>query len=323
MSIIDLFPCSAIVRDPFADQLGLTYPSDLPDGSGPNNIRQTLLDGLMPYLTQAGVVQVVEEGVLYRVGRLDGVTFTAVYGSLKLGKGRGFFKVNFSGGLLDRLRDVGTFRDVVLLLGSFPHRVSRLHATCDYAVPSPPDVVEAVSAAAFAGEVQLSRKALSSTDCRAILGPGVLGSVTGTVYLGKQDRTDISAKVYDKQEERLRRGCADPGPIVRVELSLGGDLGLTLGDVLDPSGPYFKYASKTLVERPQGLREWVGQGEGYACHLSAPREYSPLDHLQRLLEQSHDIRMLVRFAVEAHKTHAGAVLARLLGERCAAYVPGV
>src|SRR5450830_1701966 len=50
----------------------------------------------------------------------------------------------------------------------------------------------------------------------------------------------IWARVYDKREERVSRGFADPGPLVRVELVVSG-VGATLRDVSDPSALFYHY----------------------------------------------------------------------------------
>lgn len=323
MSIIDSFPFSAIVRDPFADWLTVTFPKGFEalNKDGPSEFDAALLDGVEAILGQLGAVGRLPDGT-YIVGRIMAGGQLESYGSVKFkSKGAGFFMVSTSGGLLDRMRDCGLFMDYLALLGSFPHRVTRLHASCDYAVPSPGAAVRAVKALASAGEVQLSRKALPASQCKFYLKPGDDGLDTGTVYLGEQKKSDITAKVYDKQRERLDRGFADPGPIVRVELSLGSETGVTLRDAADPSGVFWHYAGKMLVEAPQGRPEWSGNAEGFT--LPPRRVVGPLERMQRLLEASFELRQLVDLACAAHGDHAAAVLARIFRERCEVKLAGV
>lgn len=312
MSIIDSFPTSAIVRDPFADWLSVTVPRDFD---------AAFRDGLEAILGQLGAVARLDD-VTYQVGRLMVGGKLESYGSVKFKpKGQGFFLVSASGGILERMRDCGVFMDYLALIGSFPHRVTRLHATCDYAVPSPGVVIRAVKSAAAAGEVQLSRKALPASQCKWMLVAGEDGLDTGTVYLGKQEKSDITAKVYDKQRERIDKGFPDPGPIVRVELSLGSETGVTLRDAADPAGVYWHYASRTLVQRPEGFPEWSGQAEGFV--LPPRRVVGPLERMQRLLESSFELRQLVDLACAAHGDHAASVLARIFRERCEVKLAGV
>lgn len=313
MTIIDSFQVSAIARDPFADWLTVTFPRDFD---------AAVRDGLEAILGQLGAVARSDDQSIYLVGRLTVDMKLAKIGAVYVkSKGQGFFMVSASGGVLDRMRDCGLFTDYLAFLGSFPHRITRLHASCDYAVVSPGEVVQGVKALASSGEVQLSRKAIPPASCRWLFSPGVGGVDTGTVYLGEQKKSDITAKVYDKQQERVSKGFPDPGSIVRIELSLGSELGLTLRDVADPAGVYYQYAGKMLVQRPEGLPEWSGNGEGFVL---PPRVFvSPLDRLKRLLESSMELHQLVDLAVDAHKGHAAEVLARIFRERCEAKLAGV
>ena len=82
--------------------------------------------------------------------------------------------------------------------------------------PSVPAVVAAVKMAALSGSLSLTRKSLQPSHCRYLGGIDVDGHETGTVYLGKRQNADVWAKVYDKRHERLSRGFADPGSLLRV-----------------------------------------------------------------------------------------------------------
>lgn len=313
MSIIDSFQVSAVVRDPFTDWLTVTFPRDFD---------AAVRDGVESILGLCGAVTASADKSLYVVGRLVADGKLDRFGSVKLeSKGQGFFLLSTSGGVLERMRDCGVFLDYLALLGSFPHRVTRLHATCDYLVLSPGAVIREVKDLASAGQVQLSRKALPASQCLFILAPGADGQDTGTVYLGEQKKSDITAKIYDKQRERLSKGLRDPGSIVRVELSLGSEVGATLRDVADPSGVYYHYAGRMLVQRPHGLPEWSANAEGFT--LPPRRVVTPLERMQRLLEESYELRQLVDLACEAHKGHAAAVLGRIFRERCEAQLAGV
>ena len=138
-----------------------------------------------------------------------------------------------------------------------------LHVTADYLCPSVPAVVAAVKDAALSGSLSLTRKSLQPSHCSYLGGVDVDGHETGTVYLGKKANADVWAKVYDKRHERLSRGCEDPGSLLRVEVALQSDVGVTLRDVQRPADVFFQYAGKSLVAVPDGFAGWQSHAEGF------------------------------------------------------------
>ena len=171
--------------------------------------------------------------------------------------------VSTSGGILRLLREKGRFLDYLAVIGSFPYRVTMLHVTADYLCASVPAVVAAVKMAALSGSLSLTRKSLQPSHCSYLGGIDVDGHETGTVYLGKRENADVWAKVYDKRHERLSRGFADPGSLLRVEVALQSDVGVTLRDVHQPADVFFQYAGKSLVAVPDGFAGWQSHAEGF------------------------------------------------------------
>ena len=161
--------------------------------------------------------------------------------------------VSTSGGIFRLLREKGRFLDYLAVIGSYPYRVTMLHVTADYLCPSVPAVVAAVKMAALSGSLSLTRKSLQPSHCSYLGGIDVDGHETGTVYLGKRQNADVWAKVYDKRHERLSRGYADPGSLLRVEVALQSDVGVTLRDVHHPADVFFQYAGKSLVAVTDGF----------------------------------------------------------------------
>lgn len=301
MGILEVLPVASMDGAPFTDYLNVTSPSEYGD-----DIKSRVLpviEALGPFTeTDGGVYRLLDEKM------------RPVRGTFKFGKRGKVVIVSASGGALKALRDNRMFGAYLAELASFPHRVSMLHATQDYLVPSPPSVIHAVKDAAFAEGLMLTRKRILRAHVNALLGANAHGAITGTVYLGNRANADVWAKVYDKQHERLSRGLSDPGPLVRVEVAVQSDVGATLRDAYDPYDLFFHFAGKSLVEVPVTCQGWVPNGEGYT--LGPRSEVLPLDRLDRLLGYSLDLGSLVRIAVDAYGEKAGDVLSRLIRKKC-------
>lgn len=302
MTILNQLPVVSMLGVPFADYLNVTVPFD---------IGAEVSDRLLPVIESLGTVSEVDHGV-YRLFDDDRLKPTgAVFKFRKRGK---VHVISASGMALSALRSKGFFADYLRELSLFPHRVSMLHATQDYFVQSPSSVILAVKDAAFSEQLYLTRKVLRKCHVNALLSPGDTGEETGTVYLGNRANADVWAKVYDKRHERMQRAGFDPGPIVRVEIAVQSDVGATLKDAFNPHDLFFHFASKSLVEAPQGFKGWSPSGEGFV--LGESREILPLDRLDRILDFSLDLTRLVDIAVSAYGVKAGDVLSRLLRKKC-------
>lgn len=276
MSILLPLPTSSMVGVPFADYLNVTVPLEF---------RYSLLDSLRPLLDVLGVSE-LEEGV-YHLANKRGVFRVNLRGKVAI--------FSASGGFLSVLRGTGHLSEYLAALGSFPHRVSMLHATQDYIVASPPGVIQEVKRQGLAGDLSLTRKRIEPNRVKAILSLDAESQETGTVYLGHRANADVWAKVYDKRHEQVTRGFPDPGAIVRVEIAVQSDVGATLRDAFDPSSIFFHFARRSLCEVPSSAAEWVAHGEGYNAPASV-FSASAVQRLTSIMENSLDVTRMVRLA---------------------------
>lgn len=296
MSILLPLPATSMIGDPFADYLNVTVPLDFV---------VPLSDELRPLLDMLGVSE-ISEGV-YSLPEKGGTFKISRRGKV------GIFSA--SGGFLGRLRDTGTFSQYLAALSAFPHRVSMLHLTQDYVVASPPEVVQEVKRMGHAGNLALTRKRIEPGRVKSILNLNLQGEETGTVYLGHRANADVWAKIYDKRHERLSRGLADPGSIVRVEIAVQSDVGATLRDVADPSAIFFSFARRSLAQVPDGTPEWSPYGEGYVPS-SGMYAAGALQRLSNIMDTSLDVARLVRLARAEFGDGAFDALMPLLRARC-------
>ena len=301
MTILKLLPYTSRIGDPFADYLNVTVPVDF--GEEVQSKLLPIIEGLGPHTA--------EDGGVFRLfdNRLKPTSAVFKF------KNRGKVMVISSSGLaLHALRSLGGYDAFLAEIAVFPHRVSMLHATLDYLMPDPAATILEVKAAALAETLSLTRKRILKDHVRSLLSCNAAGQETGTIYLGNRANADVWAKVYDKQHERVSRGFADPGPLVRVEIAVQSDMGATLRDAHNPADIFFHFAGKSLVESPSGFAGWVPSGEGYS--LPKRDEVLPLQRLERLVENSHDLIRIVEIAVSCYGEKAGDVLARLMHRKC-------
>lgn len=306
MNILRRLSYQSMVGEPFADYLNVTVPY---------GHAEAVREGLLPLLETLGAFDEAQPGEFgfYEVGVVKGKITAIPDGVLKLRKRGQVLLISASGAVLRRLRDRGSYGEYLALLGMFPHRVSMLHATADFLVPSPPEVIAQVDAAGAAGELALTRKSLLPEQCTSLFGTDIDGKRTGTAYLGNKANADVWAKVYDKRHERLSRGYADPGSIVRVEVGIQSDVGATLRDALQPRDVFLHFAGRTLVEVPPDFAGWSAHGEGFV--LGERRERTLFERMETLLENSLDVARVGAMAVVLYGDMAAQVIGRKVVER--------
>lgn len=306
MSILRCFPYQSMVGRPFTDYLNVTLPWDHAD---------ELRASLVPLLEALGAFEESQPGEFrfYDVRIDKGKLVPVPDGVLKLKRRGRVLLVSASGAVLRRLRDRGMFPEYLSVLATYPHRVSMLHATADYLVASPPDVIGQVKLAASSGDLALTRKKLLPAQCNYLLGSDIDGRETGTAYLGQRANADVWAKVYDKRHERLSRGYADPGSLVRVEVAIQSDVGATLRDALEPGDLFFHFAGRTMVEVPVEFSGWSPHGEGYV--LGERRERTLFERMESLIENSLDIVKLGSIAIALYGEKAADVIGRKVVQR--------
>lgn len=265
---------SSPVTEPFADWLDVTFPpgSDLPDQ-----------------------VQLLFDGLLCPVASDDGkgrIFIDTGGGKAVIHRTQDYCRVSLSGGVLRFLRGCGRLHEMLGVMASGPHKVTRLDAACDYAVDTPP-VIEWLSSRFPDDRVCFQRKAIRITR---LLSRRDDGCLTGTWYAGHRSSARVTARVYDKQHEALeRRGEVLP-PLTRVEFTFRKDHGCTLRDVAMPASLYYQFASPKLVERPHGVPDWYPHGEGWESRPKAPK--LPYELFKRRVESSPELERLAELAAQ-------------------------
>lgn len=311
MSIVNHLPCSAMVGEPFADYLNISVPIDSAGG---------LRDSLLTVLYEVGSFDETQPGIFRQLSLVvrSGKIVTESLGSVRFSRRGKVEIVSTSGCILRLLREKGRFLDYLAVIGSYPYRVTMLHVTADYLCPSVPAVVAAVKIAALSGSLSLTRKSLQPSHCSYLGGIDVDGQETGTVYLGKRENADVWAKVYDKRHERLSRGFADPGSLLRVEVALQSDVGVTLRDVHHPADVFFQYAGKSLVAVPDGFAGWESHAEGFV--LPPRPERTPYERFHAFVSGNLDLRRAAEMAVDVY---GADVAPQVLGRVILALIGGV
>jgi hypothetical protein len=230
-----------------------------------------------PLLTAAGGV--TQDGRLWRftgaLGRRGGVGYVHLF--------RGVARVHLSGQALGHVRAVGLYLDLLHALAEQPHRVTLVDIARDDAVTDAGPYLDHLYATAKAGGVRLSRKRVDPDAVTQLRAPSLYGGAdTGTVYLGSRDRHEISGRVYDKRQERLKYGFPDPGPLLRIEVTARSQVRATLRDLADPVPLFYHLASPALCTRPDGVADWQPFGEGFTLPEREPT--LPAVMLQRLVD---------------------------------------
>jgi hypothetical protein len=197
--------------------------------------------------------------------------------------------ISCSGSALVELRAAAVFGAYLRAMSSESHRVTRLDAALDLAIPAPPFLND-LYARANRGEVRLSHKL---APAKRWVGLNAVGEETGTVYLGGHT-AKVRLVAYDKRQERLDKGLPDPGPWLRVELRGSSDLGISLRDAWEPS-PFFWHYCSGVLPCPSGVPAWVPGGVGF--DLPPKPALDPADAFERRLSYSSELRDLVSQAL--------------------------
>ena len=262
---------SSPISEPFADWLDVTFPPE----SGVLDHVHMFFDALLcPVAWESE----------------DRVCIDAEGGKVFLDRSKRFCRVSVSGGVLKFLRSVGQFHDLLSVMGSEPHKVTRLDVACDYAVDTP-RVLDWLDTKYPDDRVQLQRKAIKVTR---LLSRREDGELTGTWYAGHRSNARVTARVYDKQHEALEQRGETLPPRTRVELTFRKDHGCTLRDAAMPVSLYYQFASPALVERPVDAPEWVSHAEGWEG--TPPDTKLPYEVFKRRLETSPELARLAELA---------------------------
>jgi hypothetical protein len=125
----------------------------------------------------------------------------------------------------------------------------------DIPVPASPVIMALVERYPPGSLVYLTRKGVAAGYN---LQPLVSGGFTGTFSAGdRRSAARVTAKVYDKQWERLNRAGIVIGPLTRYETTIRKRCGATLHDASDPAPIFWHFADPALLSAPPGQAPWV------------------------------------------------------------------
>ncbi|MEH6511449.1 replication initiation factor domain-containing protein [Halopseudomonas aestusnigri] len=201
-----------------------------------------------------------------------------------------FAKVSISGGACAAIRRLGVFDQVLHVLGTSPHKVTRVDAALDVMTDAS-FVIESLSHRYPDGRVSLGRKAL---PVKRILSTRPDGRDSGTYYVGHRTAARFTARVYDKTLEALeKRGELLP-PTTRFEVTARKDSGATLRDAALPESIFWHIAAPALLKLPEGVPVW--QPNTDMTWASAPPTFDPAATLRRRVEHSAELDALADVA---------------------------
>lgn len=219
-----------------------------------------------------------------------------------------FAKVSISGGACAVLRDLRLFEQVLWLLYSSPHKVTRLDAALDLPLDAA-DVIGALCARYPDGRVNLGRKALPVSR---LVSTRDDGRESGTYYVGHRTAARFTARVYDKTLEALaKRGEVLP-TTTRFEVTARKDSGATLRDAGLPAALFWHVAAPALLKRPEGIPVW--QPNTDAAWAAPTRVFDPAETLRRRIEGSAELDALLAVA-DAMGGSGRSYLLHLLSKR--------
>lgn len=260
-----------------ADFLNVSFPKDTSD---------TVTDELALFLS--GIGGYLERAGLYRL--------SISKGSISIKYRSGVMCLGVSGAALRYMREFSpsTLGEFLMLIGSYPHRVTSVDIAHDVQVRSAPDVIAAVYDRAREGRVRFTKKFVKPGRCRVNLGPNEVGRDTGTVYIGQMGKAEVFAKVYDKRWELVCKGHKATHEMVRYELTITGKMGVTLHDVYSPDAAFWHFAGVTLLESPVDVPDWVPNAEGF--QMGERVEILPYQRLKTRVYASAELEELGRLA---------------------------
>lgn len=201
-----------------------------------------------------------------------------------------YAKVSLSGGVVAALRDLGLWDEVLSILGTSPHKVTRLDAALDLPVDAA-DFIAALRSRYPEGSVSLGRKSLPVTVMLAVRSDG---RESGTYYVGHRTAARQTCRVYDKSLEMLDKYGQVIPTTTRVEVTARKDSGATLRDAAIPSALFWHIAAPAILQRPEDIPVWVPNTE--MTYTAPTRPFVPADVLRRRVECSAELEALLAVA---------------------------
>jgi len=206
-------------------------------------------------------------------------------GVLRVDKKSSYSRISASGSVLAYLRMQNKFNDYLDLLGSVPHKVTRLDAAYDTDEDGA-KVFSRLKRKYREKPVMLTRQGLKANFVSEFR--EVDGKETGSFYAGHRTKSGVTGCVYDKALEILQRtGATDGLPRSRYELRVRSSIGPTLRDAAEPDKLFWHFMSPALIRKPKGFKidSWVsGWGGGWTSDKPSPPD--PAGSIRYLLEAS-------------------------------------
>lgn len=245
----------------------------------------------------------------YRVGGSWGDDFSKWPGTIVVDHGNGWVRIDFSGMALKHFRTASEYGNLLALLSTSPHKVTRLDATLDVPADAADVIKEFVDRhpTGFAAIRRKKLKIMSTIGVRDDM------RKSGTVYLGHRTRARVTAKVYDKQLEALeKRGLLLP-PTTRYEITLR-DGTCTLRDASDCGPVFWHHAVPVFFPVvPDGVVAWESFGDMVGWKYQK-RERLPMRQARKIIEEGSEVRMLVSLA-EDLGLHGRTLILRMIANQ--------
>lgn len=219
----------------------------------------------------------------------DGLYKLTSGGTYKAESKRGFSFFSASGDFLATLRANGLFSTYLAAFAGVPHNVSMMHVAHDVPGDSSKEIKRLWRKVRSDTGIKLTRKRLRpETQVKKLTSPGIDGRETGTIYLGTR-KSEVWAKAYDKQLERLQRANQHIAPVTRFELAVSGKAGASLRDAYDPDAIFWHFMSDVLPAPPDAP-PWEKGGVGF----SLPEKIAllPAEALRRLVQTSPQLQQM-------------------------------
>jgi len=203
------------------------------------------------------------------------------------------FAMQFSGAALRSIREASLLKELCMLLDGTPHTITRLDASCDYAVAAP-RFLSKLYYRIRRTPLTIGSKVVTFRDVERHTSVNAFGETVGNLYLGKRN-AEIRVLVYDKRHERLSKGAEDCGDCLRIEVRLKSQVGCTVWDALSPERVYYHYAAPALVELPESVRPWKANGQGFEIQHNEA-QFTAYARLKSLIGESAIVDQMFRLA---------------------------
>ncbi len=212
-------------------------------------------------------------------------------GTVKVKRWPSVVSLGAMGQVLEAMRVHSLLNEYLSIIGTVPHKVTRLDATMDVSVDAAPTLHRLVKRARTGDGIQLSRKRVPAAHVKTSLGLRPDNVLSGTAYFGLPS-APVRLCVYDKQLQRIEvLGQLDAPPCLRYELRLRNGLP-TLRDASLPASVFWHYMGEVL-RRPAGISEWSPALDTF----TPERVVLDSDYrLRRRVESSVDLAAMVALA---------------------------